>query len=779
MSSSLPVAASSRRAAGKRPALLQPLLDAPVWFVLAIVLLTSLLGLRFYREPQLAIGKRIGYTLLAPKTMDVEDRLETEKARLDARRNAVQIYSLDPQIEAQVHDSLDDLLTEGDQIFATAGSLPYIDTGILASEAQRYLRAMPQATWLQIKQLIGSPTPPAQLSGLTPIERQIFGNLNKNRAGNSDGFAALIERIERARLAYGQAIARLRTAPLVYQDRLLDLSPDQWKQVTQQVQLVTRRLLAMGVIPGLPQPLRESGVMAQLPTSFNVLQRRLATDLVLSVLTPNLKVDRLESFQQAERTAENVPTVRLHIQKGQVLLKKGEMITPRWFDILDRLQLTQRGVNWLELLLLVAIEAVAFAAFLIIDRRLGKACLCRRDYLLTLVIALFTSGIGVIIGDSWGWGGFLPFIAAGLWLGNFYGSKRGSLALLALAVPFWYGLKIPFTIFLPVFIGGLVAALLVGRLRSREEMAFLGVFAAAVQGAVYALLTVVFSNGFEWGELFVHTLEMAGGGLVCSIVALGASPYLERLFDVITSVRLSELANPNRPLLKRLATEAPGTFQHTLFVANLAEAAAQCLGDNADLVRAGTLYHDIGKMVRPRYFIENQMGLPNPHLQLDDPWRSAAIIRDHVTDGLKLARRYGLPQVIQNFIPEHQGTIQIAYFHHQACELVGSDNIREEDFRYPGPIPQSRETGLVMLADACEAALRSLKDVTEGEAVAMVQRILAARWREGQLKDSGLKEEELPQIARIFVKVWKEQNHQRIRYPSASPKTPEYQVARR
>ena len=154
-------------------------------------------------------------------------------------------------------------------------------------------------------------------------------------------------------------------------------------------------------------------------------------------------------------------------------------------------------------------------------------------------------------------------------------------------------------------------------------------------------------------------------------MALGLSPYLETLFDVITPIRLAELANPNRPLLKRLATETPGTFQHTLLVATLAEAAAKQLGCNVELVRAGTLYHDIGKMHDPLGFIENQIGSPNKHeTEIKDPWESAKLIKKHVTEGLVMAKKHSLPTAIQAFIPEHQGTMAIAYFYHQAQQIA-------------------------------------------------------------------------------------------------------------
>jgi len=214
-----------------------------------------------------------------------------------------------------------------------------------------------------------------------------------------------------------------------------------------------------------------------------------------------------------------------------------------------------------------------------------------------------------------------------------------------------------------------------------------------------------------------------------------------------------------------LAKEAPGTFQHTLFVACLAESAARELRCNVELVRAGTLYHDIGKMHDPLAFIENQMGSGNKHDEIADPYLSASIIKKHVSEGLVMARKYRLPQILQDFIPEHQGTLLISYFYHQARE---QGEVDEKAFRYDGPTPQSRETGLVMLADSSEAALRSLKEQNPDVALAMVNRIFKARWPEHQLEDSGLKYEELPIIAEVFVRVWQQFHHQRIVYPKAA-----------
>ncbi|HEY9297235.1 MAG TPA: HDIG domain-containing metalloprotein, partial [Phormidium sp.] len=360
--------------------------------------------------------------------------------------------------------------------------------------------------------------------------------------------------------------------------------------------------------------------------------------------------------------------------------------------------------------------------------------------------------------------------AVGLLVGTFYGSALGvtTVGLLTLGLPI--GMEIiAWDHLLANAAGAILGSLMAGRVRSREELALLGIGIGLTEGVVYLTLNLLLSAAA--GSIWLTVLQEAAiyglTGVAWSVVALGISPYLEQLFDLVTPVRLAELANPNRPLLKLLAEKAPGTFQHTLFVATLAEAAAKALGCNVELIRTGTLYHDIGKLHDPQGFIENQMGGPNKHDQINDPYFSTAIIKKHVTEGLVMARRYRLPKAIQAFIPEHQGTMQIAYFYHQA-QQEAKEPVDESFFRYAGPIPQSRETGVVMLADSCEAALRSLKDATYEEALAMVNKILKARWQDNQLVDSGLTRSEMSQIAEIFVQVWQQFHHKRIAYPKAA-----------
>jgi cyclic-di-AMP phosphodiesterase PgpH len=321
-------------------------------------------------------------------------------------------------------------------------------------------------------------------------------------------------------------------------------------------------------------------------------------------------------------------------------------------------------------------------------------------------------------------------------------------------------------------VGGLITAIFAGRLRSREAISKLSIAVGLSQIFVYLIANLILSASATtiWSAILPDATICGLFGVAWIVVAIGISPYLERFFDLITPIRLAELSNPNLPLLKRLATEAPGTFQHTMFVASLAEAAARALNCNVELVRAGTLYHDIGKMHDPLGFIENQMGEPNKHDEINDPWVSAEIIKKHVSEGLVMARKYGLPKAIRDFIPQHQGSLLIVYFYYQAkqqAEALGT-TVVESDFRYLGPVPQSREAGILMLADGSEAALRSLSDASPKKALATLQKIFKSRWQDHQLVDSGLAYDELPVIAEVFIRVWEQFNHKRIVYPKGA-----------
>ena len=252
-----------------------------------------------------------------------------------------------------------------------------------------------------------------------------------------------------------------------------------------------------------------------------------------------------------------------------------------------------------------------------------------------------------------------------------------------------------------------MAAVVAGRQRSRAEFLQLAVILPI--GAFLLQLLLSQLPLLPRPEARIAPIELLSeallmGGLL--MVGLLLTPLVESFFGLLTRARLLELADLERPLLRRLSCEAPGTFEHTLMIAGLAEEGARTIGADFDLVRTGAMYHDVGKLHAPQWFIENQEEGLNPHDQLDDPYGSAAILQAHVDEGIKLARRHRLPGPLADFIPEHQGTLKMGYFLHQARERDPS--VPESAFRYRGPTPRSRETAILMLADGCEAALRSL-----------------------------------------------------------------------
>jgi hypothetical protein len=756
--------------------------------VITVVSLTSTIGYRFYNEPKLDVGKAAPQTIHAPDSITIIDTKTTEEKRKAARTGSVPVLMLDQAVTQKIHDDLTHLLQQGNDLRELGGSFPYVDPAILPTSTQHYLRQAEEWEWRAILEATENATKTSPLrsqsatkakeqatvsaSSTSSLQQQAIVELKSyQRTTSTEKFSALVQQINQVRRQYPIASATLSDPSLTgshpfYNASLFDLTDEAWQQTQTGVRQAAERILTQGYPPGLPKQILQDAVRMQLSVaSIPPAAEVLSNSLLLAVLQPNLVKNPEETELQAEQAAQAVQPVLVTVRRGEVIVKADEAITPAQFVLLDYFNLSRRGVNWPGLIGFGGLVSGAVGVFWLVERRFHPG-LRLRDHVLVLLLTLSTPLL-VILGVS---ATSLP--AIGLLVGSFYGSALGVAGVGLLSVLLPIGMNISWGPWLSSAAGGLVGGLIAGRLRSREELALLGGAVGVTQGVVYLILNLIFhatANPIWYTMLGAATLYSLAG-LAWSIVALGLSPYLEHLFDLVTPIRLAELASPNRPLLKRLASEAPGTFQHTLFVSTLAEAAARGLGCNVDLVRAGTLYHDIGKMHDPLGFIENQMGGPNKHDAINDPWKSAALIKNHVTEGLVMARKYRLPKAIQAFIPEHQGTMLIAYFYHQAQQQAQQDPnliVQESDFRYDGPIPQSRETGILMLADSCEAALRSLKDATLEEALAMVNRILKARWQDNQMADSGLTRAEMSQIADIFVRVWQQFNHQRIAYPKA------------
>ncbi|MEA5476565.1 HDIG domain-containing protein [Pseudanabaena galeata UHCC 0370] len=745
---------------------------------ITFVCLISTLSIRFYSEPRLGIGTFVDQDLRSPRTIVATDIEATKQAKELAKQQVIPIYRSNPEIDANAIKHLEELLQVGDNLRISSGSLPYVDRQILSDDVQRYFRRISDLGWTQLQDRAN------RLAANANNQTAISGFINRDKESPSIALAELtlykinalpqdyqklINTVTEIRKAYAMTQEKAAKGPDMFRDRLLEMTNEEWETCKKLTRQALIDIQSTGIVAGLPDDMLQKRLtnLSNLPT--NEEHRAMAIALLSATVKPNMTIDYVGTTERAIKASESVQTQRISLRAGDLIVKGGEKITERQFVILDELKMTQRQVNLKGLVLMGATTALCFALFGYANRRwqyLLKVKLHIKDLLVLGIICTGSALATVMMAPNMLV--FLPLASMSLIIGSFYSSRLAILVTCLISILLAIAISSDLLAFTPILVGSIVAAVITNRPLTRSHLAATGLLVGFLQSAVYITIAII-AGSTPPVLIAITALQYASGGLISAIVALGAIPYLEHISYALTPFRLAELANLDRPLLRRLVTETPGTFQHTLFVANLAEAAARELGADTALVRTGTLYHDIGKTLRPEYFIENQMGQPNPHDILNDPWESAQIVKEHVSGGIKLAQKYHLPEMLQAFIPEHQGTITITYFYCQAQKR--SQHIIESDFRYVGPIPQSRETGIVMLADACEAALRSLgTDTTLEAAKSLLMRIFQARWDDGQLKDCSLTWEDLDRIAPVFIKVWQERNHGRIKYPNLADK---------
>ena len=561
-----------------------------------------------------------------------------------------------------------------------------------------------------------------------------------------------------------------RVAPLALKPEeqawLMARTPSEREAWNQSLRQAQQRMLSQGVVGSVTKLQLERAAQLQLGAmpkpALRLGSRLLAVNLHGRT---NLRTDAGQSQRLIEEllTQQGIP--RIQVEQGDLITRQGETISSQAYDVLDYFGMVDRRPllrAWLAHLL----EALAACLLVVLISRRWRTNLEPRHALLVLGMLLVVQAFKLWLGNTAS--PLALLVPPTLLLAQGLGTCTG-LAWLAAASLLWPepladagGVRLTVAAAVAV-----AAAVLAGRQRSRAQLVQL------------ALLLPLAALVLQWVSVQVlglwpsrPRLASAGAEPVAEAVLMGGllmgglllGPLVESFFGLLTRARLLELADLQRPLLRRLSLEAPGTFEHTLMICGLAEEGARAIHGDVDLIRTGSMYHDVGKLHAPQWFIENQSEGPNPHDLLDDPAGSAAVLQAHVDEGLKLARKHRLPRPLADFIPEHQGTLRMGYFFHQARERDPS--VPEANFRYRGPRPQRRETAILMLADGCEAALRSLPpDTSEQEASAMVRRLIDARRLDGQLSDSGLSRGELELVIRAFVRVWKRMRHRRIPYP--------------
>ncbi len=492
--------------------------------------------------------------------------------------------------------------------------------------------------------------------------------------------------------------------------------------------------------------------------------RLFLADFTKSLIVPNTFLNKADTQAKRQSAMDRVPTVK--ILKGEEVLQAGQVVTPADIKVLQELGLLDRGFNPAPILgsaLLSLVLVALLGAYLWFLRRSALTSL-PATIITGLIFMVALIGADVIKG--------LPALSyllvptAAIMVTALVDSGLGMVmaGVLALGVATLTGADL--NVALVSFFGGLAGVFGVSRLSQRYDIIRAGLLVGVVNLVTLAGLSIMQGAGLAqlptWETLLWGLLD----GILAAILAMGTIPFLEGPFGIITSMKLIELSNPNQTLLRKLLVEAPGTYHHSIMVGNLAEQATEAVGGNSLLARVGAYYHDIGKSKRPYFFVDNQFGADNPHDKLA-PTLSALIISSHVRDGIELGHQYRLPEAIINFIREHHGTTLISFFYRKALAADTGEGVLEEDFRYDGPRPQSKETAIVMLADASEATSRTLKHPTPQTIEQVVRKLIKERLEDGQLDESNLTLKELDTIARTFTRVLTGVFHQRIEYPES------------
>ncbi len=497
---------------------------------------------------------------------------------------------------------------------------------------------------------------------------------------------------------------------------------------------------------------------------------------LIALLQPNIIYDAQETQRLIIEARNNVPLAKGTVLEKERIIDRYERLTREHIEKLQSLasELAEREVGrnillelirFLSKFLLISLIIAVFVIFMAVHRR--KILTNTRRVILLAVIFFLVTFLSYLI-IHFGLSPYLIPIAIGsMLLTIFFDARIGFVGTIVLSVLIGCLRGNEFNVALVSIFAGTMAVLSVRRIRSRKWFFNSILVVTSAYGVSILVMELLRYSSFQ--TVIVSLGYGAINGFLSPIMVYGLQVIFEYFFDIVTDMRLLELSDLNNPLLRKLALEAPGTYHHSLLVGTLAEGAAERIGANSLLTRVGSYYHDIGKIEKREYFIENQIRMKNPHEKLS-PTMSCLILINHVKKGLELARHYKLPQEIRAFIAEHHGTNLIQFFYQKAKEKGNDEEIDESVFRYPGPRPQSKETGLVMLADAVEAATRSLRDPSASRLRGMIISIVHERFTASELDECPLTLRDLTNIIDSFQTILLGIFHTRIEYPEQEEK---------
>lgn len=489
----------------------------------------------------------------------------------------------------------------------------------------------------------------------------------------------------------------------------------------------------------------------------------IASDIATSLLLPSLFLNEEDTEKRRQEAITSVDDVIRTIQKGQIIIRKGEVVTSEDIAILNALGLKNPKIYFSNIIGIIMITAICFLlVFLYLNYFYPDIYENISKLILLGIISIFVVLLAKIASQVSGY--LMPIASASMLVAISFSPNIAILltVILSLLIGFIPGGGLNYS--LVSIISGIVAIYSIRKATQRSSLTRAGLLIAGVNIITISALGLINNESYYlilqnnfWGVL---------NGLLAVILTIGILPFLESYFDITTSFKLMELSNPNQPLLKKMILEAPGTYHHSIVVGNLSETAAEEIGGNGLLARVGAIYHDIGKIKRPYFFTENQEAYKNIHDEME-PSLSALVIASHVKEGLELAKKNKLPKDIIDIITQHHGTGLITYFFHRALKENGSDidAVAEENYRYSGPKPQTKEAGIILLADSLEAATRSLTNPTATRIKTLVKEIIQKNLDSGQLEECDLTLKDLDKIGDSFSRILNGMFHSRVEYP--------------
>ena len=495
---------------------------------------------------------------------------------------------------------------------------------------------------------------------------------------------------------------------------------------------------------------------------------RIISALLEQVIVPNMVFDETATELAKKNAINSIAPTIVKFEKGEKILFAGEPVTRVKKDALKQMGYNVLEINLKALLGIFALVSLGITTLLYYLLYYEKQFVTKNYLSVIGLLSILMSLLASVLPNGASFY-FLPFPALAVLLSIFTNPRVSAFATTILITTIALVEQIPVQPAAVFLIVCLIAAIATSKVRYSRRFDLVKIGGEIGLAMLFFILIIYLIENtitpIDSNVIWLNAIIGTSNGLLSGIIVLGVIPLLESMFKIVTPYGLAELADNNQALLKRLQFEAPGTFSHSLMVANLCESAAEAIGADPVLARVGALYHDIGKLKRPLFFVENQtyFGIENPHTKLN-PRLSKMVITAHPKDGIDLAKEYGLPPIVQNFIVQHHGDSIASYFYNQAKMEEGEEKVTEDQFRYTGPRPNMKETAILMIADSVESASRTLKDHSQEELDNMINKIIQTKLDDGQLSDSPLTLKDLKTIASVLSKNLRAAHHQRIKY---------------